>query len=312
MTEFVVLPAGTELTIEDAIRLAAAAFDAHELTFGHGTDDAVSEASWLVQFALGRSPLDAPDYRQVLSASEIEQCNKVLLRRIRERLPAAYITGTTWFAGLPFRADQRALVPRSPLAEFIVGDFFGLVDVSGIKRVLDLCTGGGCIAIACAAVLPHALVDASDLSADALALAALNVADHQLQDRVRLIQCGLFDEVDGPYELIISNPPYVDQSDIDAMGAEFSHEPLMGLAAGEDGLDLVREMLFFAPEYLSDNGLLVVEVGNSAAAVERVYPNVPFEWLEFVSGGTGVFIVDRPTLLQHRDELKAAREKSPL
>lgn len=307
MAEISVLQAGSSFSIEQAIRTAAAAFNDHGLSFGHGTDDAIAEASWLIQFALGRSPLDVPNYPEILTDAARADCNAVLVRRIAERIPAAYITGTAWFAGLAFRSDQRALVPRSPLAEFILEDFFGLLPVGEPVRVLDLCTGGGCIAIACATALPQARVDASDLSTDALELAALNVADHGLGNRVSLIHSNLFDNITDQYDLIISNPPYVDKADIESMGTEFEHEPLMGLAAGDDGLDLVREMLFAAPNYLTDQGVLVVEVGNSAQAVEREYPDIEFEWLEFENGGMGVFAIRNQVLRQHHTALAANR-----
>lgn len=305
MPELSVLQPGMPTDIERAIRLSAAAFDEHNLVYGHGTNDALAEASWLVLHALGLSPLEEPDYSQVLSEEAIEQCNEVIARRINERVPAAYITGTAWFAGLAFRADSRALVPRSPLAEFILDDFFDLINPQQVHSVLDLCTGGGCIAIACAVQLPHAQVDASDLSTEALSLAAENVTDHHLQARVNLIHSSLFDKLVGPYDLIISNPPYVDASDIDSMGFEFEHEPLMGLAAGSDGLDLVRLMLHQASQYLNENGLLVIEVGNSAAALERTYPDLPFLWLEFDNGGSGIFALTREELVQFASHIEA-------
>jgi len=300
-----VLPIGMPIDIENAIRLGADSFDKNALVYGHGTADALDEASWLVLHALGISPLHEPNYAQSLSNEEIDKCNAILARRIDERIPAAYITGTAWFAGLAFRADERALVPRSPMAEFILNDFFNLLNPIKVDSVLDLCTGGGCIAIACAVQLPHAMVQASDLSPDALALARENVADHGLQERVRLLESALFEKLTGPYDLIISNPPYVDSNDIREMGKEFEHEPLMGLAAGEDGLDLVRVMLYQAADYLTEGGLLVVEVGNSAQALEDAYPDIPFLWLEFDNGGTGVFALTQQELLDN----KAALEK---
>jgi len=305
MSEFNVLPAGMQTTIEGAIRTCAEAFERHELVYGHGTADALSEASWLVLHAMSLSPQRPPDYTQALTSSEVDRCNAIAIRRIVERVPAAYLTGTAWFAGLEFKSDARALVPRSPLAEFICNDFFGLLDSTRVRSVLDLCTGGGCIAIACAINLPDTRVDASDLSPDALTLAAENVALHQLQSRVSLIESSLFKELHGPYDLIISNPPYVDAQDLSDMGAEFDHEPAMGLAAGEDGLDLVRIMLHEACEYLTEQGLLVVEVGNSAEALELAYPQVPFLWLEFDNGGTGIFALTRDELVQHADEISA-------
>jgi len=299
MTEISVLPLGKSIDIEFAIRACAQAFDDANLVFGHGTGDALGEASWLVLHALNLSPLVEPNYEQVLSEEQVTACNQIATRRINERIPAAYITGTAWFAGLAFRSDARALVPRSPLAEFIVNDFFELIDPLRVNSVLDLCTGGGCIGIACAIQLPHAQIDASDLSKDALSLAAENVADHQLHSRVTLIESALFDNLNGPYDLIISNPPYVDAKDLDDMGDEFDHEPLMGLAAGDDGLDLVRVMLHKAATYLNKGGLLVVEVGNSAQSLEDAYPEVPFLWLEFDNGGMGIFALTREELIQH-------------
>ncbi len=305
MSQLCVLQAGQPMDIERAIIRSAQAFEQHELVFGHGTSEAMSEASWLVLHALGLSPLEAPDYAQLLTDHEINNCNELIVRRINERVPAAYITGTAWFAGLSFRADKRALVPRSPLAEFILDDFFDLINPSNVSAVLDLCTGGGCIAIACATQLAHAKVDASDLSTDALSLAKENVSDHQLQQRVQLIESSLFENINNSYDLIISNPPYVDAQDISDMGEEFEHEPLMGLAAGADGLDLVRVMLDQACDYLNEGGLLVVEVGNSAQALEDAYPDVPFLWLEFANGGTGIFALTRTELTEHAEHIKA-------
>ncbi|MCL4138492.1 UNVERIFIED_CONTAM: hypothetical protein GTU68_045843 [Idotea baltica] len=293
------------MDIERAIRLSAEAFDKNKLVYGHGTSDALAEASWLVLHALKLSPLQVPNYAQTLRNDEIEQCNDLVMRRINERVPAAYLTGTAWFAGHSFRADARALVPRSPLAEFILDDFFELINPQKVNSILDLCTGGGCIAIACAHQLSHAKVDASDLSSEALGLAAENVADHQLQQRVALVESSLFENLTNKYDLIISNPPYVDAQDINDMGDEFDHEPLMGLAAGVDGLDLVRLMLNQARDYLNEGGLLVVEVGNSAQALEDAYPDVPFLWLEFDNGGTGIFALTRSELEEHSEQIKA-------
>lgn len=287
----------TEYTIETAIRAAAAAFESDELYFGHGTDTAIDEASWLILHSLGLSPLVAPDYSRSMTTSDCESCNKLLLRRIDERIPAAYIAGEAWFAGHRFLADERALVPRSPLAEFIQYDFFGLLDGQSAPRILDLCTGGGCIAIASALASENSIIDASDLSPEALELALSNVQLHGLEKRVSLLQGSLFEPIDHKYSLIISNPPYVDAQDIKAMPREFGHEPPMGLAAGEDGLDLVRIMLKEAITYLEPHGYLVVEVGNSGAALEASYPDVPFGWLEFAQGGHGVFVLSYQNLL---------------
>ncbi len=287
---------GAAYTIETAIRTAADQFERNDLYFGHGTDTALDEASWLILYAMQLSPAHEPDYAQKLSAQQIAHCNTLLLRRIRERIPAAYITGQAWFAGHRFICDSRALVPRSPLAELINHQFFGLLDGVAKPYILDLCTGGGSIAIACAHAAPHATVHASDLSKDALALAEENVALHQLQQKVQLFEGSLFEPLERRYDLIISNPPYVDAQDIASMPEEFLHEPMMGLAAGSDGLDLVREMLRDAADYLKPGGTLVVEVGNSWQALEEAYPDLDFGWLEFTQGGDGVFVLRREEL----------------
>ncbi|NND92817.1 MAG: 50S ribosomal protein L3 N(5)-glutamine methyltransferase [Granulosicoccus sp.] len=287
----------TAYTIESAIRTAADAFERHDLYYGHGTDSAVHEAGWLILHGMGLSPVIEPDYTRVLEAAQVSSCNALLERRIVERIPAAYLTGQAWFAGHPFLSDQRALVPRSPLAEFITEDFFGLLDDVTAPRILDLCTGGGCIAIACAHARKDAQVDASDLSDSALELAGENVRLHGLQDRVTLLHGSLFEPITERYALIISNPPYVNAQDLSEMPAEFTHEPMMGLAAGEDGLDLVHLMLRDASRYLEPGGLLVVEVGNSGEALERACPSLDFGWLQFARGGHGVFLLTREELL---------------
>jgi len=294
----VVLPQGEGYSVETAIRAVAAAFEHHGLFFGHGTLSAIDEASWLVLFAAGLSPAIEPDYSQVLTDSAVLACNQLVARRIEERVPAAYLTGQAWFAGHEFLSDKRALVPRSPLAEFINDDFFGVLGNAQTVRILDLCTGGGCIAIACAYARPGCLVDASDLSRSALSLAQENIDLHRLQKRITLYQGSLFEPIKNKYSLIISNPPYVDADDIAAMPAEFLHEPLMGLAAGGDGLDLVRVMLRCAADYLEPEGCLVVEVGNSMIALQAAYPQLEFSWLQFAGGGHGVFMVTREELLE--------------
>lgn len=284
----------------DAIQFAAQQFDCAQLYYGHGTDNAIDEATWLMLHALGLSPIEQPDYSLHLDEQQLVSCNAILTQRIQQRLPAAYLTGEAWFAGLRFKSDERALVPRSPLAEYIMHDFFGMLGEKAQPQILDLCTGGGCIAIACAYAREDAVIAASDISDSALALASENLQLHNLQDQVRLVQSSLFDRFSSSqdtFDLIISNPPYVDARDISDMAQEFHHEPQLGLAAGEDGLDLVRIMLEQAPNFLSDNGLLVVEVGNSAAALEAAFPHFPFLWLEFSHGGSGVFALTKQELL---------------
>lgn len=284
-------------TIESAIRRCAAEFEKNALCFGHGTDTAIDEASWLILHAMGLSPAHQPDYSAVLSKEQCAACNVIVHKRITERTPAAYLTGQAWFAGHQFLSDERALVPRSPLAEFINDQFFGLLDGVEKPAILDLCTGGGCIAIACALASPDAIVHGSDISADALALAHENVNLHTLQSRVTLFQGSLFEPLTGRYDLIVSNPPYVDAQDIADMAEEFSHEPMLGLAAGNDGLDLVRIMLRDAAKHLNPGGFLIVEVGNSWQALEQAYSELDFAWLEFSNGGHGVFMLSREELL---------------
>lgn len=282
-------------TIETATAVVTDSFNTAGIDFGHGTDNAWDEACWLVLHALKLPPIEAPDFQRQLSLNDVASINHLLNQRIALRLPMAYITGTAWFAGLEFKCDSRALVPRSPLAEWIVEDFFGFSPVNS-PSILDLCTGGGCIAIAVAVHHPRATVTASDLSRDAIALARENVALHGVEQRVSLVTCSLFEGLSGPFDLIVSNPPYVDAADFLAMPDEFRHEPAMALGAGEDGLDIVHQILKQAENYLTEHGMLIVEVGNSQSALIEAYPEVPFVWLEFQSGGAGVFALTRDDL----------------
>lgn len=291
-----ILPSEKTYTLEKAIRTAARVFERNSLSYGHGTETPIDEASWLILHAIGLSPLLAPDYSQQLSREQVQACNRLLQQRVESRKPAAYLTGETWFAGHRMLCDERALVPRSPLAEFITGDFWGLLDGVSAPEILDLCTGGGCIAIACALAKPDARVDASDVSPEALSLARENVQLHELQERVHLVEGSLFEPIERSYDLIISNPPYVDVRDIAGMPEEFTHEPLLGLEAGDDGLDLVRVMLREASKYLNAGGALIVEVGNSWEALGRAYPDTEFHWLAFEQGGSGVFMLHREQL----------------
>ncbi len=299
-----VLPPTGPLTLEQAIKTAAQAFDRSGLSYGHGTDNAQDEATWLLLHALGLPVYEAPDYSQEVSVAVRELCNTLLQKRILERIPAAYLTGTAWFAGHEFFCDERALVPRSPLAEFIMDDYFGLFQDEGSVisnppvNILDLCTGGGCIGIACALHNPEAYVTCSDISEEALQLARSNIAKHHLSDRVRAVQSDVLSGIDGTFDLIVSNPPYVDAADINSMPEEFHAEPLLGLAAGPDGLDLVHTLLKQATRHLSARGWLVVEVGNSQPAMQRAYPNLPLSWLDFSIGGHGVFAISQTDLLK--------------
>ncbi|VAX12784.1 Ribosomal protein L3 N(5)-glutamine methyltransferase [hydrothermal vent metagenome] len=295
--------------LRDVILTAQTYLDDAGVWFGHGTDNALDEAAWLVSHALGLTP-DFAEESLSHSLSEAEKVSvcALLRRRVEERLPAAYLTGRAWFAGLPFSVDERVLVPRSPIAELIASEFRPWLVPDRVERVLDLCTGSACIAIATACALPQAQVDASDISGAALDVARRNIGEHNLQDRVHLFESDLFSALGGQrYDLIVSNPPYVDAEDMAALPEEYRREPELGLMAGSRGLDLVIPMLRDAPGYLQPEGLIIVEVGNSAEALSQQFPQVPFTWLDFEYGGEGIFLLEARQLSDyHTDFAEAA------
>lgn len=288
-------------TVRDMVRWGASQFNAAGLHFGHGINNAWDEALYLVRHVLHLSPQEdqwVADAR--LLASEREAIVALFQCRITEHKPAAYLTNEAWFTGLPFYVDERVIIPRSPIAELIEQCFSPWLDDKPVARVLDLCTGSGCIAIACALAFPDAQVDAIDISPDALAVAEHNVQRYDLQQRVRLIKSDLLAQLpvsaNNRYDLIVCNPPYVDAQDMAALPAEFRHEPDLALAGGEDGLDLVEKILQQAADYLTDDGVLVIEVGNSEAAAITRFAQYPLTWLEFERGGHGVFLLTREQL----------------
>ena len=279
-------------TITDLVRWGAARLDDACVVLGHGTDNAVDEALVLVLHAAGlRSGASESLFTSRLTTVERRAAVHLIVRRIRERVPAPYLTGRAWFAGLELACDARALVPRSPIAEWIERGFEPWLDPRSVERVLEIGTGSGAIAIACTMAFPNATVDAIDISDAALDLARENCRAHDVGDRVRLSNSDVYAGVSGRYDLIVSNPPYVDIETMASLDPEYLHEPRIGLEAGADGLDCVRRILTGAMEHLHPGGVLVCEVGASRAPLEHAFPAVTFTWLELSRGGEGVFLL---------------------
>ncbi len=278
-------------------------FDQANLHYGHGTMAPLDEAAWLVGGALGINP-DAIDnsFKRVLNNNEVKSLDQLVAERIETRKPVAYLLNEAWFASHHFYIDDRAVIPRSLIGEYIQEQFQPWIDKSNMHSVLDLCTGSGCIGIATALEFPHAIVDAADISADALTVAERNVADYALEERVNLIQSDLFEELRGKhYDLIISNPPYVPQTSMERLPAEYSHEPALALKAEDDGLAIITKILANAGNHLNEGGFLIVEVGESRDAVEKRFPEIPFTWLTHESGEEAVFLLSKKDLESLRD-----------
>jgi len=284
-------------TLRDVLRWATSQFNASDLFYGHGNADAFNDALQLILHGLH---LPATEFPELFADARLTSFEKqaiftLIEQRINDRIPVPYLTNEAWFAGLSFYVDERVLIPRSPFAELIADQFTPWLNKPGsVTKILDLCTGGGCIAIACANAFPNAHVDAIDISTDALDVASINIKKHRLSDQVQTIQSDLWSSLtDQQYDLIVSNPPYVGSDEMATLPAEYHHEPSSALEADDNGLALVKQILLHAAEFLSPQGLLFVEVGNSDYAAMEKWPDIEFLWLDFELGGHGVFLLDQ-------------------
>jgi len=293
-------------TVAAMLKFGQTTFESQGIHFGHGTTCAWDEAVCLLSFALDLPPSPGRSVlAQVLSMDDQLKIKALFERRISERIPAPYLTGQAWFCGLPFIVDQRVIVPRSPIGA-LIGERFQPWCKTQPIQILDLCTGGGCIGIACAYAFQDAQIVLTDISADAIAVATMNIAGHDVGDRVTAVVSDLFAGLDSEkrFDLIVSNPPYVDLDDLASMPEEYQYEPALALASGNDGLDFTRRLLREAEHYLTQDGVLVVEVGNSSQALGLAFPMVPFVWIDFDEGDGGVFMLTREELVEHRESFQ--------
>ena len=291
-------------TASQLLRRGTARLARARLHYGHGTATPLDDAAALLAAALRlKRPLDERDLARPVTAPARARHEELLRRRIEERVPAVYLTQRCWFAGVPFYVDERVLIPRSPIAELIENRFAPWVDPDAVRRIADLGTGSGCIALAAALALPRARVDAVDISRDALAVARINRAALGLKRRVRLVESDFFGNLAGRrYDIIVSNPPYVGTAEFNDLPAEYGHEPSGALRSGRDGMDAVRVLLAQAANHLTAAGVLIVEVGNTERRLRRAFPRLPFVWLAFARGGGGVFLLTAAQLHQARLE----------
>ncbi len=293
------------ISLAQCLESVSASMESADIFYGHGTDNAWDESVYLVFTALGVSfDADEAELARELSQAEIQLIEILLARRIQERIPVAYLVGEAWFAGIPFKVDERALIPRSPIAELIQQEFATLIPRSP-NTILDLCTGSGCIGIATALAFPQARVDLADISLPALALAEVNLQRYQLQSRVTCVASDLFQNLSTHYDLILSNPPYVSQEEVAELPDEYHKEPELGLICDDNGLSIPLRILREAPGYLTVDGILIMEVGYSRAALTDRLPDVPLLWLEFAHGGDGVLLISRNQLLEYSNHFGA-------
>lgn len=286
------------VTLRNSIEEASLQFERADLFYGHGTDNPWDEAVYLVFSTLGISFQEDDSVMSRIVTPEQQRVIAGLVdRRINERIPVAYLVGEAWFAALPFKVDARVLIPRSPIAELIADRFEALLPEEP-QRILDLCTGSGCIGIACALAFPEAGVDLADISEDALSLARENVRRHHVEGRVNVLRSDLFAQLQPGYDLIVTNPPYVSREEVDELPSEYRHEPELGLVSEDDGLDIPVQILRQAATFLNDGGVLIMEVGYSWTALADRLPHVPFLWLEFANGGEGVCMLTKAQLQQ--------------
>lgn len=296
------------VTLREFVYRASGRMEEAALYFGHGTDNALDEAAWLAAAALEIPHEELDEHADdILTAAQLDKLEALLRQRIESRKPLAYLLQEAWFAGQRFYVDERVIVPRSHLAEFIVDRFEPWIKAERVRRALDLCTGSGCIAVALAQAFPQADIDAADIDAGALAVARINVAAYGLESRVRLVQSDLFARLAGErYDLIVTNPPYVDAADMAELPGEYRHEPAIALASGEHGLDAIVRILAQAPDHLHPHGLLAAEVGNSCVALQAAFPSVPFTWLTTMTGDESVFLLSAEELTRHHEAFEAA------